>query len=113
LGRQHALENAKTNFALVVWRHENLPAIAAALGFPPLFDKWPQEDYATWWALSHDFDYYWDDNAFYRARHGTGLAAVDDVWADGAWGPYRGDPGRPYCYGSKIPEAALPPGAAA
>src|ERR1035437_751945 len=99
------------DFVLVVWRHEQLPAISAALGFKPPFKKWAQDNYSTWWALSHYFDYFENDNAYYRARHGTGLAAVDEVWTGDAWEPYRGDCSKPVCFGSKISKAALSAGA--
>jgi broad specificity phosphatase PhoE len=58
-----AIENLPVgDFVLVVWRHEQLPAISAALGFPPPFKKWPQEDYSTQWALKRD---------------GSGVAAIE------------------------------------
>jgi hypothetical protein len=105
----YAIENQPYgDFVLVVWRHEQLSAISAALGFPPPFKKWPQENYSTMWALSHDFDYFENDNAYYRARHGTGLAAVDEVWTPGGWENYRGDKSKPWCFGSKITKAQLP-----
>lgn len=57
-----------------------------------------------------DYTYYELDGAFFRARAGTGLAAVDDVFwplPDG-WTPYKGDPCKPVCFGSRIEKANLP-----
>jgi len=48
----HALTDALENlpgkrFALVIWKHEQLPAIAGMLGTSAPFRTWPQDDYST------------------------------------------------------------------
>lgn len=48
------------------------------------------------------------DGAYFRKRANSGLAAVDDVFWPEGWTPYRGDPCRPFCWGSKISESELP-----
>jgi hypothetical protein len=52
----HALFEAlhelpKKDFALVIWRHEQLPAIVQMLGIDPPFRTWPADDYSTQWAV--------------------------------------------------------------
>lgn len=41
----------KGKFVLVVWRHDELPAIARALGMKDVPAKWPDDDFSTQWEI--------------------------------------------------------------
>ena len=55
-----------------------------------------------------DYEYFENDNAWFRKRAGTGLVCVDDVWTPYGWAPYTGDAQKPYFFGSRITEAEVP-----
>jgi hypothetical protein len=60
--------------------------------------------------LIMDYEYFEYDNAHYRKRADSGLSAVDDVWFPSVgWTPYKGDKGKPFLEGIRVPESEVPP----